>query len=899
MTGVTINTPDSNTLSVGSQVQLGASVEPEGATDSIVWSSSDETVATVDSTGKVTAEGPGTVTITATAGSVTDTVELTVVKPVTAISLSDTTKAATVGTPFTLTATVTPSDAYNATVAWSTSDAAVATVVDGVVTPRAAGNVDITASAGGFSATCKVTVSDPVVVPVEPTSITLDKTTLSLAGATSERLTATVGPDDATDKTVTWASSDGSVCAVDATGTVTATGKGAATVTASTSNGVSATCAVTVTNPPTSLTLSGKQTECVVGQTFEVTATVKGDLPGAVEESESYAWESSDNSVLGGTFVGNKATLIGKAPGTSKVSVRARYGGKDAATSEFTVKVSADAPRSITLSETEKTIEFGTAPSFTLTATILPETAAATPVLWSSSNESVATVDGNGTVKLIREGESTIRAAVSDALFAECRLTVTKPTTPVIPVESVTLSEHEVTLVGRATHTLSATVLPNDATYREVQWSSSDRSVVTVSAEGKLMTVGKGEATITAYTDFKKDECKVTVKNPVSGVSVSPSSATLVRGDSASLKAAFEAPLAGAFDALESSEWTSSDPSICAVAGSGADAKITGTAAGSATISFKARTEKGELSAAAAIKVTRPAPSKITLSETMKDVGLDAGGFSLTAAVEPADADYDGITWASSDPSVLTVNGNGVVELHRAGYASVSATAGGVVSRCSVTVRAYSASTDSDSPVQGSVFANDKETMELLRGLHPVIQISDRKKEGAFNQAAIGSAGPTSFLSEAYEVWLADDSGKRVPWNHPENPLTVRVTMGEAMAKTAQGNALQSHYVSEDAKTTEPKVTWLDGGDILFETTHFSTYAIMAMPPSDADANGGPMGNGANVGGQPSTGGQSGGGGLAQTGDALGGILAGISVVVFVVAGVAVALGVARRRKVM
>ena len=153
-----------------------------------------------------------------------------------------------VGASAQLTATVKPDNATNKTVSWDSSDNSVAKVSDGKVTALKAGTATITATAGDISSLITVTVAD-VPVPVTSVSVSGDGVSggkLSLKSGASAQLTATVKPDNATDRKVTWTSSDSSVANVMGTGVVTAGSKaGKATVTA-TAGGVSASVEVTV-----------------------------------------------------------------------------------------------------------------------------------------------------------------------------------------------------------------------------------------------------------------------------------------------------------------------------------------------------------------------------------------------------------------------------------------------------------------------------------------------------------------------------------------------------------------------------------------------------------------------------------------------------------------------------
>ena len=160
---------------------------------------------------------------------------------VTSVTLDKTTLELTIGGTATLNATVLPSDATDKTVVWTSSNPSVATVSDGLVTAVGAGTATITATAGGKSATCTVAVETPVVVV---TSVTLDNPTLDLNIGESSTLVATVAPDNATDKTVTWTTSDATIATVN-NGVVSALAAGTATITA-TSGTQTATCDVTV-----------------------------------------------------------------------------------------------------------------------------------------------------------------------------------------------------------------------------------------------------------------------------------------------------------------------------------------------------------------------------------------------------------------------------------------------------------------------------------------------------------------------------------------------------------------------------------------------------------------------------------------------------------------------------
>jgi len=235
-------------LTVGDQKSLNATISPANATNkNISWTSSRPNVASVTSDGIVEGLSAGTSVIIATsANGIKANCDIVVkekVVPVTSITLDRATFTMTEGDTQTLTATVKPDDASDKTVTWTSSNTSVAKVDGGKVTAVVQGTATITAKAGDKTATCTVTVEKKV-VPV--TSISLNRTTLTMTEGDTQTLSATVKPDDASDKTVTWTSSNTSVAKVDG-GKVTAVAQGTATITAKAGD-KTATCAVTV-NP--------------------------------------------------------------------------------------------------------------------------------------------------------------------------------------------------------------------------------------------------------------------------------------------------------------------------------------------------------------------------------------------------------------------------------------------------------------------------------------------------------------------------------------------------------------------------------------------------------------------------------------------------------------------------
>ena len=402
VTSITID-KTSASLKVGETVTLTATVNPSDATDkTVTWDTSDANIATVTN-GVVIAKTVGTAIITATAGDKVATCTINVeATPVTDITLDKTSASLKAGETVTLTATVSPSDATDKTVTWSTSDASVATVSNGVVTAKKVGTATITAKAGDKTATCKVTVE-----ATQVTSITLDKTSASLKAGETVKLTATVTPSDATDKAVTWSTSDASVATV-SNGVVTAKKVGTATITAKAGD-KTATCKVTVVaTPVTSITLDKTSASLKAGETVKLTATVN---PSDATD-KTVTWSTSDASVA---TVSN-GVVTAKKVGTATITAKA---GDKTATCK--VIVVATPVASITLDKTSASLKAGEAVA--LTATVNPSDATDKTVTWSTSDASIATVSG-GVVTAKKVGTATITAKAGDKT-ATCTIIVT------------------------------------------------------------------------------------------------------------------------------------------------------------------------------------------------------------------------------------------------------------------------------------------------------------------------------------------------------------------------------------------------------------------------------------------------------------------------------------------
>ena len=321
-------TPSRIEIIEGESAVLSASVSPEAASDrAVAWSSSDRSVATVDKAGTVHGLRPGTATVTATAEGKSGTCAVTVKAKavnVTEVTLDRAELTLTEGETETLTATVRPDNADNRKVTWSSDKTDVATVDgDGRVTAVKAGvaTVTVTTEDGGKTASCKVTVKAKA---VNVTEVTLDRTELTLTEGETGTLTATVKPDNADNRKVTWISDKTDVATVDGAGKVTAVKPGEAVVTVTTEDGgKTASCKVTVKAkavPVTGVEVNPWAVTLSVRGTSKLSYTIRP----ADATNQNVKWESESPSVA---TVDSEGNVQGVAAGTAKICVTTEDGG--------------------------------------------------------------------------------------------------------------------------------------------------------------------------------------------------------------------------------------------------------------------------------------------------------------------------------------------------------------------------------------------------------------------------------------------------------------------------------------------------------------------------------------------------------------------------------------------
>ena len=666
VTGISLDPREFTLETIGSSFTVKPVISPEDASDlGVVWESADTKVVSVASDGTVTAIGPGTTTVKATTndGSFTSNCVVSVKSPAQHVSLDKTSLKLLEGESGKLTATVYPLNSTQKTLTWVSDHPDVASVDnEGNVTARKAGTATVTVKvAENVTAVCKVTVISRV------TGISLSETTVELKPGETHQLTATVLPQNASNAEVTWYSDKESVATVSQSGLVTGVGPGETTVHAvTTDGGKMASCLVKVGTPVKGITLSVSSKTLYVGDpSLDISAT----LTPANATDKSLEWSSSDPEVASiAPGAALHAVIKPLKPGKTIITATTKDGGFTASC-EVTVKRHVSG---VSLNKASLTLYVGETES--LAATVAPEDASDKTVAWSSDNSAVASVS-NGKVTANKPGTAVIKVVTNDlSKEAACTVTVKRH------AESVELSQKEIKLYLGENRSLTATVLPSDASDKNVTWSSSNPNVATVSTAGNVVSKSVGTTVITVKTadGGHQASCHVTVLEPVvyaTSLTITPQALNMNIGESASLTLQMLPS-----NANEKLVWESDNESVARVV----NGDITAVGVGVAKIMVKGKNVTSNEVTVTVIDKFAVTGVKLNESEKSLQVG---DSFTLTATVLPEDARDKTVTWSSDKESVATVK-DGVVTAVSPGTAiiKVTAGAGAFSATCSVTV---------------------------------------------------------------------------------------------------------------------------------------------------------------------------------------------------------------------
>jgi endoglucanase len=631
--------------------------------------------------------------------------------PVTGVTVNPTSANIVVGGTQTLTATVLPANATNKSVTWSSSNTAVATVNStGVVTGVANGlaTITVTTTSGSKTATAAISVTT-VTIPV--TGVTISPTSGNVIIGSTIQLTPTVLPANATNKAVSYTSSNPLFASVSSTGLVTGVAEGNVSITVTTQDGgKTATSAITVLSTPvlTTITVTPSPVTLNIGATQPFTA-VGRDQYGALM-AISPLWSAAGGSISAsglytagtkgdfiitaqsGAIVGTAQVKVNDAPVYIKIeaeSYTTMFGIQTQATTDVGgglnvgwinngdwMVYSINIPQAGTYSanfrvagwQTTGRIELQNAANTKLTAVNVPN---------NGGYQNWSTAAGENTFTLAA-GAQTIRIFAAGSPWNLNWFELKSVVTSVLT--SITVTPNPVTINSGASQQFTA--VGKDQNGVVMPFSPTWSAIGGVISSSGLYTAGNtsGGFTVTAASGNISGSSVVTIVAPIipTSVSVLPASLSLSIGASSPLTV--EVLPVNATN--KSVVFVSNNTAVATVSSTGV---VTGVAAGNAIITVT--TVSGGLTATSAITVTTIPVTGVTVAPTILSVNIGSTS-PLTATVLPANATNKSVTWSSSNTTVATVSSSGVVTGVSEGSAIITVTtvSGGFTATCAVTV---------------------------------------------------------------------------------------------------------------------------------------------------------------------------------------------------------------------
>jgi uncharacterized protein YjdB len=629
---------------------------------SVVWSSSDTTVAPVDQAGLVLARKGGTATITAAAGSVTAIATVVVNRvSVRKIVIAPPNPTVIVGLETQLSAT--PEDSLgNAltgrAVTWASSDGATASIdQSGTATGKKAGSTTITATSEGISASVTLTVQ---AVPVN--AVVISPQTSNLLVGHQQTLTAEVTDNNGLPiggATVTFSSGAPGVATVTATGpltaTVTAVGVGQAQITGA-SGGKSGSATVNVSLVPVaSVTVSPSTGAITVGSTIQLAATVK-DSAGNALTGRPVTWQSLNAGVANVS-----ATGLVTSVGVGTTAISASSGGK---TGLAEITVNPVPIGSVTIAPKTDTVGINAQRQLSVTVKdSLGHTIPHPSVTWTSTNNGIAPVSGSGVVVGVNPG--TVKIIAQSGTKADTNTTVVLAASVAsvgVTAGASSIAVGQTTVVTATSKDGSGNVLQG----KTVTWTSGDNGKATVSAGGIDPTTQLDTATVTGVATTGNVTITATSPNNVRGqvnvqVTTPPATSVTVAPASSTIYATGpgnNAPLtATTTPAGIPVTWSNGGSTVANVDGNG-HVNATGQAVGSATITATSTNStasgSAQITVISHVQTVTPKPGALILSlvgvnnTTATAKLVDTFGTDISTQRE--------VTWTSSDPQTITIN---------------------------------------------------------------------------------------------------------------------------------------------------------------------------------------------------------------------------------------------------
>ena len=679
VTGVSISL-ESNPLVLqkGETKTLTAVIAPENATNrSVRWMSSDDSVLSVDVLGQASALSPGTaeVVVTTIDGGFTAGCKVIVEQHASGLTLSETALTIKELESVILKATFNPADAVDALV-WESSDPETAVVEYGIVRGLRANPEPVTITArtedSSLSATCQVTVICDV------KGVSLKESKLQLLVGEQYKLEHVVYPTRATNQNVTWVSDNPDVVSV-SEGNLVAVKKGKATITVTTEeSGFSASCSVEVVNSISGMSITPDILSLTEDETAQLEVVFDPPVSG-----EQIKWSSSDEEVA----TVSEAGLV-KAIGAGDAVIFATIESGLLAycnvnVSKMVNSMRLDPEAMVLLLEKFRANESQQRVFRPVTD---PE-GANLKLIWSSSDDAVATVSSSGELTPVSPGTAVITASTSNENPAK-RVTASGSVTVIQEVTSIEGVPESLQMWEGETKDIALSFVPENAStnYRVQYDESGDAELSFDKNTNKLSASAPGTRTMHIIPSFTypqglQKSCYVIVLAHVHELKAKESLDVKMPlgGETLSLKD--QVVFVPSDAANQKLSWTSGDTSIATV---DEDGVVTGVKAGSVEITAVADDAYMNAKLVFKLKVVEKDVKEIKLEPLTLDEGSSK---TVVYTIEPEGAYDSTLTWESSKPFVASVDQDGVVTGVKAGTAVITATAkSGVSATCGVTV---------------------------------------------------------------------------------------------------------------------------------------------------------------------------------------------------------------------
>lgn len=708
---------------------------------------------------------------------------------------------------------ITPSDATDQTLNWATSDDSIVTVdqkgeIKGIAPGQAI--ITVVSQDGGFKDNCTVTVKEnKSIIPVEGLCWSATGTSrmdIHVAKGANGTLSACVVPDNATNQGISWQSSDSNILTVSQDGSYKALENGDAVIIAtSVDGGFTAICDVVISQDAAGITMD-KTT--LVMEEFEQ-QRLEATITPADTRDKTIEWSSTDDNVATVVY----GIVTAKQAGSCKII--AKHGDF---TAECSVEVTCPVT-SIDFGEHSATMKLGD--RMRISATIIPARATDRALLWSSTNENIASVDDEGWVTANATGIATVVALSNSnpTANAVCRITV------ISPVSSFTLDQEEMNIYLNESQKLTPVFTPATATQTEVTWTSRDPDIASVDAKGNVVAHKFGNTEIYAVCKSTGEMafCRVHTFNHVSSIEMYDPSGKLIPNDGDVLVYEREEVTLSAIPKPEDRIYNkkviwSSDNSDLIVNQEG---KVrVWTTGGRIT----ATSEDGNIATSCIIRVS-PHVERISLNPASIASGFFVGDAPrrIEATVYPSTAKDKTVEWASSNPSIVTVKslgeGNAEITPVSSGDADIICISvdGKKEARCSVKVLSH---VDGVQMLKDGEVVNDK-TLPVTVG--NAIQLTSKVLTDTATEksviwessktayATVSSDGKVTAVAEGVSVITA--SSKVDPSVKASCIFDIRPTVNEITLNTAEkvihkdeGFQLEATVLPETALNRN--VTW-------------------------------------------------------------------------------------------